>query len=149
MPKLVFTDITIRGLKPGTYFDTTDELERNTLSGVRKSLPAIVASARNEPLPLSFAQQRLWFLDQMEGVTQAHHVVRRLQLTGELDGVVKHNIDDVAAQLAGAKDSGLTNLMGRTIALKRRACTSGSSRTTAGLGLTWRTSRKGSLISRE
>ena len=53
--------------------------------GARTTLPPITAARRDEPLPLSFAQQRLWFLAQMEGVSQAYHIVRALRLTGELD----------------------------------------------------------------
>ncbi|KRB64566.1 hypothetical protein ASE07_27855 [Noviherbaspirillum sp. Root189] len=40
----------------------------------RSNLPAITVVSREEPLPLSYAQQRLWFLSQMQGVSQAYHV---------------------------------------------------------------------------
>jgi amino acid adenylation domain-containing protein len=36
-------------------------------------------------LPLSFGQERLWFLAQMEGGSEAYHVPMNLQLKGELD----------------------------------------------------------------
>jgi len=36
-------------------------------------------------LPLSFAQQRLWFLAQMEGISRAYHVPIGYRLTGRLD----------------------------------------------------------------
>ncbi|HEX5727195.1 MAG TPA: amino acid adenylation domain-containing protein, partial [Longimicrobiaceae bacterium] len=37
------------------------------------------------PLPLSFAQQRQWFIDQMEGAGAAYHVASRVRLRGPLD----------------------------------------------------------------
>ena len=67
----------------------TDEHERKTLTGARSMLPPITAAGRDEPLPLSLAQQRLWFLAQMEGVSQAYHIPLGLRLTGELDGTLK------------------------------------------------------------
>ena len=45
------------------------------------------ATDRREPLPLSFAQQRLWFLAQLDGVSQAYHIRSGLRLSGELDRV--------------------------------------------------------------
>ncbi|WP_313645936.1 non-ribosomal peptide synthetase [Pseudomonas sp.] len=51
----------------------------------RSALPAIVPVPREQPLPLSFAQQRLWFLAQMEGGNQAYNVPLALGLRGALD----------------------------------------------------------------
>ena len=41
--------------------------------------------ARNEELPLSFAQQRLWFLDQLEGENAIYNMPAALRLEGSLN----------------------------------------------------------------
>jgi amino acid adenylation domain-containing protein len=51
----------------------------------RADLPAIEPVERTGPLPLSFAQQRLWFLEQLGGGGAAYHVPTRMRLGGELD----------------------------------------------------------------
>ncbi|MGF6737219.1 amino acid adenylation domain-containing protein [Paraburkholderia atlantica] len=48
-------------------------------------LPAIVAVSRHEPLELSFAQQRLWFLAQLGEGSTHYHVPLALRLRGVLD----------------------------------------------------------------
>ena len=48
-------------------------------------LPPIVRVERGGECLLSFAQQRLWFLAQMEGVSEAYHISCRAWLRGELD----------------------------------------------------------------
>ena len=48
-------------------------------------LPAIEAVTRDRALPLSFAQQRLWVLGQLEGASQAYHIPTGLRLSGKLD----------------------------------------------------------------
>ncbi|SJZ83675.1 non-ribosomal peptide synthase domain TIGR01720/amino acid adenylation domain-containing protein/thioester reductase domain-containing protein [Chitinophaga eiseniae] len=47
-------------------------------------LPAVTVSPRDEKLPLSSAQERLWFIDWMEG-SVAYHMPLVLKLDGDLD----------------------------------------------------------------
>ncbi|MBS9444505.1 condensation domain-containing protein, partial [Photorhabdus heterorhabditis] len=49
------------------------------------SLPAILPISREEALPLSFAQQRLWFLAQWDGASETYHIPMALRLGGQLD----------------------------------------------------------------
>ncbi|QNL02852.1 amino acid adenylation domain-containing protein [Serratia ureilytica] len=51
----------------------------------RQILPPIKRSDREEYLPLSFAQQRLWFLAQMDGQGEVYHIPMALHLKGALD----------------------------------------------------------------
>ncbi|MGN7996791.1 non-ribosomal peptide synthase/polyketide synthase, partial [Chitinophaga sp. 22308] len=47
-------------------------------------LPAITAGGRPDRIPLSYSQERLWFIDQLSGSTQ-FHMQAILELKGELD----------------------------------------------------------------
>ncbi|WP_202369701.1 non-ribosomal peptide synthase/polyketide synthase [Pseudomonas sp. MWU318] len=47
--------------------------------------PPIVALPRQQPLALSYAQERQWFLWQLEPTSTAYHVPAALRLSGELD----------------------------------------------------------------
>jgi len=51
----------------------------------RSELPVILPVPREQPLPMSFAQHRLWFMAQMEGGNQAYNVPLALGLRGPLD----------------------------------------------------------------
>ncbi|MHA6885078.1 non-ribosomal peptide synthase/polyketide synthase [Ralstonia pseudosolanacearum] len=67
--------------------------------GQGSALPAITAADRSEPLPLSFAQQRLWFLAQMEGGSEAYHIPVGLRLKGELDEeALRRSLDRIVAR---------------------------------------------------
>ncbi|WP_212004587.1 non-ribosomal peptide synthetase [Chitinophaga sp. HK235] len=47
-------------------------------------LPAITAAERPKHIPLSYSQERLWFIDQLEGSTQ-YHIPAVLRLEGHLN----------------------------------------------------------------
>ena len=49
------------------------------------SAPPFRRTSREEPLPLSYAQQRLWFLDQLEPGSAAYNISMKLRLSGELN----------------------------------------------------------------
>ncbi|HEX2079055.1 MAG TPA: amino acid adenylation domain-containing protein, partial [Longimicrobium sp.] len=53
--------------------------------GDRSTVPPVVPVPRDGPLPLSFAQQRLWFLDQLEPGGSAYNLGYALRLAGVLD----------------------------------------------------------------
>ena len=50
----------------------------------RSTLPDILPANRDEQVPLSFAQQRLWFLALMEGANTAYNIPIGLRLRGQL-----------------------------------------------------------------
>ncbi|WP_369951865.1 non-ribosomal peptide synthase/polyketide synthase [Ralstonia syzygii] len=93
----------------------------------RTTVTAIPPADRSVPLALSFAQQRLWFLAQMEGtrVSEAYHIPGGVRLEGTLDQaalaasldriVARHEAlrttfgehDGVAVQVIAPPDTGL------------------------------------------
>ncbi|HEX8903564.1 MAG TPA: amino acid adenylation domain-containing protein, partial [Longimicrobiaceae bacterium] len=48
-------------------------------------LPPVVPVDREGPMPLSFAQERLWFLDRLQPGSTAYNISLALRLEGELD----------------------------------------------------------------
>ncbi|MFN8178104.1 MAG: amino acid adenylation domain-containing protein [bacterium] len=56
--------------------------------GQRGGETTIPRRANGDALPLSFAQQRLWFIHQMDPASPAYHVPTALRLRGELDTAV-------------------------------------------------------------
>ncbi|MEU2393454.1 amino acid adenylation domain-containing protein [Streptomyces sp. NPDC007369] len=60
------------------------------LDGSVTERPALTSRPRPERIPLSFAQQRLWFLHRMDGPSATYNMPLALRLDGELDGAALH-----------------------------------------------------------
>ncbi|HEX8697002.1 MAG TPA: amino acid adenylation domain-containing protein, partial [Longimicrobium sp.] len=75
------------------------DFARGLESAARAELPAIEPADRAGRLPLSFAQQRLWFLEQLGDLGAAYHVRHRLRLRGALDGAaLSRALDRIVAR---------------------------------------------------
>ncbi|MFE6667640.1 non-ribosomal peptide synthase/polyketide synthase [Streptomyces sp. NPDC057697] len=84
--------------------------ETPTVAGLAKRLdegpdpdasarPDLVPAVRPETLPLSYAQQRLWFLHRLEGPSATYNMPLTLRLSGELDiDLLRAALDDVLAR---------------------------------------------------
>ena len=61
-----------------------------------RTAPPLVARPRPERIPLSYAQERLWFLEQLGLVGSAYHVATAIRLEGALDvGALERGIGEV------------------------------------------------------
>ena len=62
-------------------------------------LPISAHRSGTDSFPLSFAQQRLWFLNRLEGASTAYNVPVAMRLHGELDaGALDLALGDVIAR---------------------------------------------------
>ncbi|MFJ7068029.1 amino acid adenylation domain-containing protein [Streptomyces sp. NPDC101115] len=85
--------------------DVRDVFEAPTVSGLAQRLDgtgtrtALTAGERPERLPLSFAQQRLWLIDRMEGPSALYNLPLALRVTGPLDpAALELALGDLAAR---------------------------------------------------
>ena len=71
-------------------------IERLREEGSAAALPPLVPVPRDRELPLSFAQQRLWFLDQLEPGQSVYNIPVALRLAGRFDlAVMERAIGEV------------------------------------------------------
>ncbi|HET7287351.1 MAG TPA: amino acid adenylation domain-containing protein, partial [Pyrinomonadaceae bacterium] len=75
--RILFEEPTVAGLAANI------EHARRAESGLQ--IAPIQHVSRDEELPLSFAQQRMWFLDQLESVTHAYNIAVAIHMNGPLD----------------------------------------------------------------
>jgi amino acid adenylation domain-containing protein len=68
-------------------------------SAARARLPPIAPIDRRDPLPLSFSQERMWFLHQLDPAGSAYNVAGALEIEGPLDP------DALEAALRGVVES--------------------------------------------
>src|SRR5262249_40957617 len=75
----------------GSIFETATveglarRIEEVMRAGAKAEAPPLVRVAREGKLPLSFAQQRLWFLDQLLPDNPFYNIPRAVRLEGRLD----------------------------------------------------------------
>ncbi|HEV2733489.1 MAG TPA: condensation domain-containing protein, partial [Longimicrobiaceae bacterium] len=75
------------------------DLARSLEEAARAELPPIEPTDRSGPPALSYAQQRLWFLEQLGGMGSTYHVRRWLRLRGGLDrGALARALDRIVAR---------------------------------------------------
>ncbi|MBP7336120.1 non-ribosomal peptide synthetase [Niveispirillum sp.] len=93
--KALFDMPTVRGL--------AERLSaRDTRAGTLLPPVAALTAAEREAAPLSFAQQRLWFLDRLEGRSLAYHIAGAIRIGGPLDVAA---LDGVVAEIARRHDA--------------------------------------------
>ena len=60
---------------------------------------AIIPISRENHLPLSYAQQRLWFLAQLEGVCDIYHITMTVRLQGQVQqAAMEYALDELCAR---------------------------------------------------
>jgi amino acid adenylation domain-containing protein len=78
-------DLPLRSLfETSTVAELAERVQEAISDGQKLRVPPIGRAPRDARLRLSFAQQRLWFLDQLEPGNPAYFSVRPLQLRGRL-----------------------------------------------------------------
>lgn len=86
--KAIFDNPTV-----GTLSRQIDILKSNNAGIVETKINTI---SREEPLPLSFAQERLWFLDQLEPGSTLYNVPEAFRISADLDiGILERSINDI------------------------------------------------------
>ncbi len=83
------TDVPVRALfEAPTVAALAARVEALRAMGGGVQAPPVVPVPRDAPLPLSFSQQRLWFIHQLQPASTAYHMPYALRLTGALDVAV-------------------------------------------------------------
>ncbi|MBT7442954.1 MAG: amino acid adenylation domain-containing protein, partial [Methylococcales bacterium] len=74
--RVLFEHPTVAGL--------SDQIDIKRRQGGADAMPDVVAIDRNEPIPLSFSQERLWFIDQFSQGSTAYHIPAAMKVRGDV-----------------------------------------------------------------
>jgi amino acid adenylation domain-containing protein len=79
-------EVSLRSLFDGpTVGDLAQRIEATLRSGNKQEVSPISARATGDQLPLSFAQQRLWFIEQLQPESSTYHICAALRMAGQLN----------------------------------------------------------------
>src|SRR5215470_13409805 len=79
-----------------TVAQLSERVEKARQERSGHELPPLIKTAREGPLPLSFAQQRLWFLDQLEPGNPLYNIPQALRIRGALDvGALEQSLAEI------------------------------------------------------
>ena len=68
-----------------TVADLAEEIDTRRRAGPAVPLPELRPVARDGDLPLSFSQQRMWFLQQLQPGSSAYNIPVAVRLKGSLN----------------------------------------------------------------
>jgi amino acid adenylation domain-containing protein len=82
-----------------TIAGLTEYIDRLRCSSAGTSIPPIVPVDRNQPLPLSFSQRRLWYLQRVDPNLSAYNIPAAFRIRGDLDSsTLEQALTDVIAR---------------------------------------------------
>ena len=96
-----------------TFFETptvagfAERIEKTVRQEPGQAITQIVPVARAQEIPLSFAQQRLWFLDQLEPGNAVYNIPNGMRLAGVLDvSALEQSLQEIVESTRSAADHG-------------------------------------------
>jgi amino acid adenylation domain-containing protein/FkbM family methyltransferase len=93
-----------------TVVTLSERIETSIKAGDGLAAPPIQPATRDSEMPLSFAQQRLWFLDQLEPNNSVYNCPGAVRLTGRLDiAVLEKTLTEIVRRHEILRTSFLTS----------------------------------------
>ncbi len=96
--EVLSVEVALRALfEAPTVAGLAEEVERERNEGRGVDAPAIEAVSRDRELPLSYAQQRLWFMQELEPESAAYNIASGVRLQGEMNQTaLRQSLSEIA-----------------------------------------------------